>query len=259
MGIDYVIDLPCAPKHALGTEGIVQRVKAGSRAGAVLDLLRADGDARPPAEVRFDVVVQTPEGTRTESVSVQGMIDQARTLEPHRPACAGCPADRGAGGFGCYRSIPYPIAADAEAWLLGLLPDDLGTTAGRLLVRAVADFAWDGAHAARMRADGDAFFESREALAVAWGDVEIDTNQLFHMLFHVGAVNATHAFMACLFFGLVPHDAPLSILADAPARARALAEARIPDPPTDGCAPIAAFLATLAAAARLDLDVLVDA
>lgn len=262
MGIDYVLDVPCVPKQQLGVEALVDLVKARSRADAVLEMVRNEGDARAPDQIQFQVVLQTPEGVETRDVSVQAMLDEAAALEPLRGHCAACPANNDSPGFGCYRSIPYPIPEEAEAWLLGLLPDDLGTTAGQLLVRAIADFEWNGEHAAGMRADGDTFFESDAALAVAWGEgadaVEIDTNQLFHLLFHVGPIGSTHAFMVCLFFGVVPHDLDVDALGDPAARADALRTAAVPQPPTESCQPFAAFLHTLVTAARLDCDVLVD-
>ena len=136
------------------------------------------------------------------------------------------------------------------------------TTAGRLLVRAVTDFGWEGEHAAKMRADHGTFFESHEALAIRWGDgeaaFELDANQIFHMLFHVGPIGATHAFMACLFFGVIPHDVELSVLQDPAERAQVLRTATVPQPPSDACGPFATFLHALATAARLDLDVLID-
>jgi hypothetical protein len=262
MGIDYVLDLGCTPKKHLGVEGLVNLVKARSRAEAVLEMLRKDGDKRAPSEISFEVVLQTPEGTSSETVSVQALLDSAAPLEEQRPHCAGCPANGDSPGFGCYKSIPYPIPAEAETWLLGLLPDDLDSTAGQLLLRAIQDFDWDGEHAAGMREDGDTFFESDLPQAVTWGDgddaVEVDSNQLFHMLFHVGHVSATHAFMCCIFFGIVPHDIDVESIADPARRASALQTAVVPQPPSEACEPMAAFLHALVTAARLDVDVLID-
>lgn len=262
MGIDYVLDLACTPKQQLGVDVLVELVKSKTRADAVLEMVRKDGDGRTPDQIQFEVVLQTPDGTKSETVSVQTLIDQAVPLEPLRAHCAGCPANGDSPGFGCYRSIPYPIPEEAEAWLLGLLPDDIESTAGQLLVRAVDDFDWDGEHAAGMREQDDTFFESSQALAVSWGEgehaIEIDSNQIFHMLFHVGHLGATHAFMVCLFFGVVPHDLEVSALGDPAARARSLRTATVPQPPSEACEPLAAFLHALATAARLDVDVLID-
>ncbi len=265
MGIDYVIDLPCPPKQQLGVDGLVALVKAKTRAETVLEIVRQRGDGRSPGEIEFEVMLQTPDGVEQTTVTVQSLLDSAAPLEPLRPHCGGCPANRDSPGFGCYKSLPYPIPGEAEAWLLGLLPDDLDTTAGQLLVRALDDFDWNGEHAADMRTQDDTFFENRQALAVSWdsdedeGDaVEIDTDQLFHMLFHVGNVGSSHAFMVCLFFGVVPHDLDLDALADPAARASALAQALVPQPPTEACEPMASFLHALVTAARLDVDVVID-
>lgn len=262
MGIDYVIDLPCPPKQQLGVDGLIELVKAKTRAETVLEIVRQRGDQRTPSEIEFEVMLQTPDGVEQTTVTVQSLLDSAATLEPLRPHCGGCPANRDSPGFGCYKSVPYPIPEAAEAWLLGLLPDDLETTAGQLLLRALDDFGWDGEHAAGMREQDDTFFESNQALGVSWDDgddpVEIDADQVFHMLFHVGNVGATHAFMVCLFFGVVPHDLDLAALADPAARASALAQAVVPQPPSEACEPMAQFLHALVTAARLDLDVVID-
>jgi len=262
MGIDFVLDHPCAPKQQLGADGLIALVKAKSRADAVIEMVRQRGDERPPVEIELEVMLQTPDGVDQQTVTVQQLIDQAVPLEPLRPLCGGCPANNDSPGFGCYRSIAYPIPEAAETWLLGLLPDDLDTTAGKLLVRAIEDFDWTGQHAAEMRAQGDTFFESREALAVSWGEgedeIQIDSDQLFHMLFHVGAVASAHAFMVCLFFGIVPHELDLETLADPAARAQALRHASVPQPPLEACEGFAQFLHALVTAARLDVDVLID-
>ena len=48
------------------------------------------------------------------------------------------------------------------------LPENLGCTAGALLVRGLGEFGWDGAPTAKLRAAGDTFFESRVAYGVRW-------------------------------------------------------------------------------------------
>ncbi len=262
MGIDFVLDHSCTPKRELGAENLVELCKAKSRAEAVLAMVRDQGDQRAPEAIEIEVMLQTPDGVEEQTVTVQELIERAAPLERLRSHCAGCPVNGDSPGYGCYRSIAYPIPEAAETWLLGLLPDDLDTTAGKLLVRAIEDFDWDGHHAAEMRAHGDTFFECREALAVRWGEgedeVQIDSDQLFHMLFHVGPVGSTHAFMVCLFFGIVPHDLDLDALTEPGARAAALAQAAVPQPPLEACEGLAQFLHALVTAARLDCDVLVD-
>ena len=148
--------------------------------------------------------------------------------------------------------------------MLGRLPDDLESSAGVFLVRALADFGWDGEHAAEMRGQGDTFFESDDALAVRWGDeddedgLQVDADQIFHMLFHVGNIGETHAMMLCLFFGVLPHDVDLEVLRDDDARRKALAAATLPPQGSPGIEAFAELLRALALAASLDVDVLID-
>lgn len=270
MGIDYVIDLPCAPKEALGVDVLVSLVKAKSRAAMVLRLARDGGDHRPPDQLTFTTVLETPEGVEEQQVSVQQLIDQAAPLDAQRAHCASCPVNGDAEAFGCYRSISYPVREAAEAWLLGRLPEDLDSTAGRFLTRAIADFGWNGAHAAEMRGQGDTIFESDEALAVRWGEpgggddgddddgFQVDTDQVFEMLFHVGPISPAHATMLALFFGVLPHDLDLAVLGSDDTCRRALAAATVPREADEAIEPLAGFLRALAQAAAHDVHVLID-
>lgn len=262
MGIDYVLHRACAAKEHLGVERLVELCKSRSRADAVVAMMRSRGDQRPPADITITVSVQTPEGATDRQVSVQELLDEVAPLEAERAGCATCPADRGAGGFGCYRSIPYPIPDAAEAWLMSRLPRSLATTAGQLLVRALEDFGWDGEHAAGMRADDDTFFESRVPYGVRWGEgddaAELSSDQLFHLLFHVGHLAPAHSLLAALFLGVLDHDVDLDVLRDPAERARRLAAAVIEAPSDPAVQPMADFVATLAAAAASELTILID-
>jgi hypothetical protein len=226
-------------------------------------MLRQNQDARTPDQVEFEMVLRTPEGESTERISVQSLIDRAAALEPLRAHCAGCPANGDTPGFGCYRSMAYPIPVAAEMWLLDLLPEDLSSTAGQVLARAIEDFGWDGADAERLRDEEQTFFESRAGFGLSYAEggaesFEVDTDQLFQLLFHVGHIGSTHARMCCLFFGVIPHDTEAEALSDAAARARVLATATVPQPPNEACEPLARFLHALLTAARLDCDLLID-
>jgi len=64
--------------------------------------------------------------------------------------------------------------------------------------------------------------------------------------------------MIALFCGVLPHDISLYDLKDAPSRARALAAADLPAQPDADIEQIAAFLRTLAVAARLEVSVWID-
>lgn len=265
MGIDYVIDRDCAPKGELGVQRIVDLVKARSRAEAVVAIARSRGDARPVAEITFMTRVMRPGGAEDRQVSVGALLDESAALEACRPKCADCPADVRAKGFGCYDSINYPLPRESEQWLLDRLPPNLSCTAGQLLARAMKDFGWDGAQARTMRSQGQTFFESREALSRRYDDgavspitgktmpLTISSDQVFHVLFHVGHIQPTHALMVCLFFGLLPHDVDPSLLRDPAIATRASLE-----PQPGQVDQVAAFLRAAAVSARLGVNLLVD-
>jgi hypothetical protein len=247
MGIDYIVDLDCEAKQQLSTEGIVQLVKARSRAEFVLEMARDKGDQRPTSQITFAVGVNLAGKVEKSDVSVQQLLDQAAPLEQHRAACARCPANRGsANGFGCYASINYPLEADTEKFLLSRLPDQLDTPDGVLLSRAMRDFAWDGAQASDMRSQGDTFFRLREPPTRQWPGLAITGDQLFHMLFHVGHLGSSHAMMLCVFFGFY------AVGEDEPQR---LSTVPLESQNADQ---MVYFLNTLAFAASQKLDILID-
>lgn len=259
MGVDHVVDLDCNPKRALGVEGIVNLLKARSRADTILQMSRQNGDNRPPDQITFKVAVQRPTGIETQDVSIGMLYQQAAALDAHRGACASCPANGGSqAGFGCTRYLNYPIEQRTEQWLWSRLPQDMRCTAGHFLKSAIADFGWDGAPSARMRAQGQTFFESREPLRAQWPDgFTFTSDQLFHIMFHVGHLGSTHALMVCLFLGVVPHDLDPQILGDRNRRAQTLALANVP--PQEGQREqMAEVLRALVMAARLDVQLLVD-
>jgi hypothetical protein len=259
MGIDSIVDLDCAPKRRLSTTGILQMLKARDRAQMVLEAVRNNGDMRPAADITFKVVLRTPEGDRPSEVAVQTLLDQAAKLDEHRSACASCPANRDQpSGYGCFHYINYPIEAATEDWLLARLPDDPESTAGQLLRRAVEDFGWRGEHAASMRHRGDTFFEAELPATRRWSDgFVVDANQIFHMLFHVGAIGSTHALMVALFFGALPHDLDPELLADAKRRSGLMSLATVAE--QDGQREqLAELIRALVLAARLDVEVLID-
>ena len=142
------------------------------------------------------------------------------------------------------------------------LPQELGCTAGALLVRGLGEFGWNGEPTAKLRASGTTYFESRAPYGVRWqsddGAIEISSDQLFQMMFMVGNLAPTHCMMLALFFGVIPHDISLHDLKDSTGRTKALDAANLPPEPDADTEQLAAFLRTLAVAARLEVSVLID-
>jgi hypothetical protein len=97
---------------------------------------------------------------------------------------------------------------------------------------------------------------------VRWGEGddarEISSDQLVHLLFHVGHLEPAHSMMAALFLGVLDHDVGLDVLRDPAERARRLASAVIEPPADPAVQPMADFVATIAIAAASDLTILID-
>lgn len=262
MGVDYVVDLECAPKDALGVQGVVDLLKARSRAEYVRDVLRANGDTRPLAEMTFQTVVMRPEGPVEESVSVQSLFDRAAALDPHAAACEGCPARCQTIPFGCVGYVSYPVRPSTEAWLLEQLPVDLGSPAGTMLASAFHDFGWDGAFTQRLRGQGDTFFEQSAGIRRRWGPgFSVTSDQIWQVLFGLGHLAPAHAMMCALFFGVIPHHTSaegLAQLSRDTARIGGHALRYEVDHEDDQIAEVARFLRAMGLAAALGVSLLID-
>jgi len=261
MAIDYLLGVRCEPQKRLGVERLVNLHRTRILARSALAHMREDGDARAPSEIEIQLTMRTTGGDTARGVTLEDLLNEARPLDEVAPYCERCPAELPR-EFACHRRIRYPVSEKVEAWLMSRLPQSLACTAGALLVRGLAEFGWDGAPAAKMRASGTTFFESRAPYGVRWespdGVIEISSDQLFQMMFLVGNLAPTHCLMLALFTGVIPHDTSLHDLKDEPGRARVLAAASVPSESDPDIEQLAAFLRALALAARLEVPILVD-
>jgi hypothetical protein len=261
MAIDYVLALGCAAQRQLGVDRLMGLHRTRILARTALARVREEGDARAPSEIDVQITTRKPDGDAARGVRIQDLLDEAAPLDEVADHCAACPAGLPR-EFACHRRIRYPIPEHVEEWLMGRLPRRLDCTAGALLARGLREFGWDGAPVAELRARGATFFESRAPYGVRWagdgGAIEVSSDQLFQMMFLVGDLAPTHSLMLALFCGVIPHDTSLHDLKDPAGRARALEAADLPAHPDPEIEQLAAFLRTLALAARLEVAVMID-
>ena len=271
MGVDFVLDRSCPVKEKLGTEGLVGLVKSRSRAESILQMSRKDGNTKPPSEIHITLAVITPQGTQEKrSVSVQSLLDESAPLDQLAPNCKTCPANLRGPAFGCYGTINYPIRASTEQWLMGFLPDDLESTAGLILQRAVKDLGYDGSPILRLRSQ-KTFFEDQRGQTRTWkgkgffgrmsGAFSITSSQLLQMLFCLGPLQPSHCAMVGLFLGLIPHDSPAEALKNKAIFEKAASNfaSRIRVPADDaGATNFFHLFQALVGAVLLDVPVLVD-
>lgn len=213
MAIDYVIDWPCVPKEALSTPGILARLKARERAGAIIQLYRDHGDERTPAEMGFEMARRLPNGEEeVRIVIVQELIDEATELEPFTEHCIGCPANRAGQAFGCFGAINYPISQAAEFWLLKRLPAPEEPLPFLLLREVLSESPQLGQQAAQMRGAAGIIFESSDTFARRVEDFQVTTNHIFELLFLVSAILPTYSALLMLFFGIIQRDMDADVL-----------------------------------------------
>lgn len=206
MAIDYAVEYPCVPRDQLGTEGILDRLKAAERAQSVIRLFREAGDQRPPSEMGFEMVRSQPDGgEETRVVVVQEMLDLADELAPFREYCIGCPANISGAPFGCSGQIAYPISSQAEAWLLDQLPSIEQPIVWLLLREGVSANGYTGDTARSLRVN-PSYFEERRVRGRDMGEFTMSSDQIFEMLFMVGSITPSHAGILLLLFGAIPRD-----------------------------------------------------
>ena len=224
MAIDYVIEYGCFPREQLGTDGIMNRLKGLQRAETIIELFRKNGDDRPPDQMGFDFTRSHPDGQEdTQTIVVQDLLNQAQQLKPLEPYCVDCPANILGKPFGCIHYIQYPISGDAESWLLNQLPIPTEPLVWLLLKQGIEQFDYDGESVKVLRETIDTYFEDRVAATRRLGEIRLDANQVFEMIFTVGAIQPNHAGILLLFFNAIPRDLEANeIMNITPAPANAL-------------------------------------
>jgi hypothetical protein len=246
VGIDYVVNLDCAPKRALSVEKVVALVKGRNQAAVIIDIARRDGDQRPVDQLTFTRMVLRPEGPAEQQFSVGALLKQVQELDPHAHHCESCEANLLRRPFGCYGSISYPISVEAEEWLMSLLPKDLNSPAGHMLRSAVTDLKYTGGMFLQMRPK-EMFFERPTPIKHKWGSWfsswAITSDQLLEMLFGLGNLQPSHCKMMSIILGMIQTDG----------------HSEPPAPPTNQAAQLAHAVNAMGLAGQLGVDFLVDA
>ncbi len=215
MAIDFTIDYPCAPKDALSTQGILDRLKGEARAKAVIKLFRDAGDQRPPSEMGFEFTRTMLDGVdENRVIVVQELLDAASELEVWEGACATCPANRTGRRFGCTGQIEYPLSGKGEAWLLDQMPPPDDTLVWLLLKQGVDEFQYDGKSVEVLRQQTDSYFEDNSPAVRSLGEFMLNANQTFEMLFVLRepAIYPHHASVLMMFAGAISRDMEANLM-----------------------------------------------
>ena len=218
-----MIELDCPPKRALGSAGILERLKERRRAREVIEWFRAAGDQRPPAQMGFEFSQSTPgDSGDKQLIVVQDLLDHAATLDEHAEHCQACPANRAGQAYGCAGFIQYPITALAEAWLLERLPVPDEPLVWLLLRQGIQKLGYDGSSVKALRetaaefvAEGPSYFELPDAPQRRLGELRVSSDQLLEMIFGVGErIIPNHAGILLLFVHAIERDLEAEAIQD---------------------------------------------
>lgn len=210
MAIDYIIDKTCSVKEAVGTDGLIDLVKSRNRAIGIYQRLLEEGKGEQEAlDTSFFVQTYTAGGeVETKQVTVRDLFQQSDRLKELAPMCKECPLNTKADGFGCYKTVNYPVSAEAERWLAQLAgaAQERGLP-NSVLIKFILDEEVQGDIFGRMRKDEQGrFVESNAPIEVLvekklLKKTKINTDQLLDMLFAVGKMERTHQMFLIFYSG----------------------------------------------------------
>ena len=215
MAVDWVLNLPCGPKQALGdgdflagTDELLARLKARNRAQLIADIARQHGDS--PEGKSVVVTVGLPGGeTENQEVTYDDLVAQARELDPLAPACEDCPANVLGQPFGCTGAINYPIPRAVEEWLASRLQPS-SAVGGKLFLAAIRDFGYTGEPIQGFREAG--LFDSprgvkKKLRGGLFSSESVTTDQLFQAVFCISEpLDPSHCLGVLTWLGCVRLD-----------------------------------------------------
>jgi hypothetical protein len=264
MGVDYMIGFGCVPKERFTSDGLLLRVKAGERAEIVREFYRQAKEQRRDEHMGFEMIRRTAEGEEeSEIIRLDELARLWKELEGFEDYCQNCPANRAGKAFGCIGSINYPISGRAEVWMLSRLPspDD---PIPFLLLQQGREMGNTGESAEGLRENHPGvFFQSPEVVARKYDEFVVTGEQLFELMFLLGAIQPKRAVLILLFMGAIRRDIPADeLMAMTPAPPDAAQKYPfLLQPESDDDQSIRglkAFFRTLHLAWQLDRDVLLD-
>lgn len=265
MGIDYIINYGCVPKEMLTTEGLLERLKAGEQAQALMNFYRNNGDMRPVEEMGGEVLRRAADGEHeTRTIMVADLIKMHHELDPLEHHCVGCPANAMQRRFGCIGHLNYPISQQAEQWMLEQLPHPDYDPLPFLLLTKAEEFGCTGETGRWLRDQVGVIFESGDTLARRYPEMDISTDQLFEMFFLIEpTIPVKRSIMILMFMGAIERNMDAHELMNLTPAASDAAE-RLPfrlhieETDDHSTADIKRFLYALYRAYLLDRDVLLD-
>lgn len=199
MPVFHYIDWGCEPRRQLGD----RLVPLAQKRVLALNLEREVGQAArdSPGDVVVRRRFSEPHSHGDdERYTLEELRAETAELDPFLPCCAGCPASLNGGPFGCIQTISFPIATEAEAWLLERIgpPDTLVGTFFRQSAAAMG-YGQNCQRLIEWRANG--YLQSPEPLArrnVESNDI-VTSDMLLHAMLMSGDLDPARLLSLLLF------------------------------------------------------------
>lgn len=207
MGFNYFGCFPCVVREKIDNTELLSLIKKRDRMNTILALMRKDptvDKSIPESEWSFGIK-EGNQGIKKEYIGT--LLKETEILYEYEEICKNCPYNRRSTSFGCGGTIRYPITKVLEKWIVKQLPHRLDSRAGKLLLRAIEDFNYDGAPIDKER-QNSALFSSNTPSKRKWGGfikpkTIISSSQILQMFMSAGTyLNPTHSMLITYFLGL---------------------------------------------------------
>ena len=201
MALDFSLRLPCEVRKAIPEPKLALMVQHRSLAEFAQGKFK---EAHPELDeqtirerLTVEITAKAPDGVARETpVTLSKLFDATKGLDPWRATCPPCRANVSDRAFGCIGKINYPIAPEAESWLLSRLPPDTQHPALTLLFKFLADLNIDGLPVDKTRSNARIFSQRRAAVR-HWGEGvarrTLNSSQLLQILLFGGDIGPQQA------------------------------------------------------------------
>jgi hypothetical protein len=208
MSVAWYVEFPCPVRELYSSEVLSQMDASRHRAEVVLGIMR-NGPQAQSGIPEDDWTFTLNDGSEARTLRVGDLLAESKPLEDVEHHCVSCVASLLKRSFGCGGSIPYPISAAAERWLMSRLPTDMSSAKGKLLIEATKDFANDVRDIDAARQSGT-FFEAASPTIRKWRSFlqrkAISSSQIVKLLLFVGTLSANHAWMMAYVLDFLDDD-----------------------------------------------------
>lgn len=202
MGIEFVLQQPCAPRRHMPEARLRTLVNHRGIAESATTKFREQfphaDDETLASKCTVEIAFEGPDGaSKPMQVTVGRLLDMLEPLQGLDDDCRGCPANVSGRGLGCIGKVQTPITAEAERWLLARLPDDAKDAGLLRLIRYVSERGLDGAEVDARRGRSR-MFELKAPAVRKWGGwlgpkLQLNSSQLLQMLAFGGPISAERA------------------------------------------------------------------